>query len=503
MKNSMMKMMIAAAMMVVLHQARCADAAAAFAITGNGIILGDASSGSLVSNDQCFTTGAGKYGQSEDATITASSSGYLYGKGTFLTDSDYDRLVIGLMPYKGYYVGGSFTSSFPPTGSSLGPVAWTLTNGQSVQVDWTVSVSVAAGQIMTWHTSATSSLCSPHLTCGFTVCYRAPSASPSASPTRFPTSGSPVVAPTSFPIAALTSYPTLAPTRFPTSYEYPTVAPTSLATIRWYAGSIQGESCDEICTANVGPGTCDATGMNAVSSGAILEAVMNEIVAEQGAGAGWTCKVYSSTSANYAPRQFDRSTCFYSDTASSSTCSSKSSSYKRLCCCPTPGEVVATVCPVSVPTLAPTTSPVAGPTLAPTTSLGNNQEEAKDDTGETIGVVFTVLILLVASLVFIPSVLCLFALCVACVAWLKQAKGGGSNGSNGSNLTPATPKMFTEPEFGPSVQMSTIQPSVLVGESMPAAMAQPVLASLVIGAPGAAMTKGRSSVLTTGHSMLV
>ena len=499
MKNSMMKMVIAAAMMVVLHQARCADAAAAFAITGNGIILGDASSGSLVSNDQCFTTGAGKYGQSEDATITASSSGYLYGKGTFLTDSDYDRLVIGLMPYKGYYVGGSFTSSFPPTGSSLGPVAWTLTNGQSVQVDWTVSVSVAAGQIMTWHTSATSPLCSPHLTCGFTVCYRAPSASPSASPTRFPTSGSPTVAPTSFPIAALTSYPTLAPTRFPTSFAYPTVAPTSLATIRWYAGSIQGESCDEICTANVGPGTCDATGMNAVSSGAILEAVMNEIVAEQGAGAGWTCKVYGYSSANYAPRQFDRSTCFYSDTASSSTCSSKSSSYKRLCCCPAPGEVVATVCPVSVPTLAPTTSPVAGPTLAPTTSFGNNQEEAKDDSGESTGVQLTVIILLVASL---ASVLCLFALCVACVAWLKR-KRRGSNGSNGSNLTPATSKMYAEPEFGPSVQMSTIQPSVLVGESMPAAMAQPVLASLVIGAPGAVMTKGRSSVLTTGHSMLV
>ena len=69
--------------------------AQAFEISGTGVVLGDASSGSLVLDDQCVTDGVGNYGSSEQATITALKAGTLYPKGGFRTEStSYDYLTI-------------------------------------------------------------------------------------------------------------------------------------------------------------------------------------------------------------------------------------------------------------------------------------------------------------------------------------------------------------------------------------------------------------------------
>ena len=55
-------------------------AAGGFTITGNGVVLGDASSGTLIANDQCVTDGVGNFGASESATITTVNAGTLYPK---------------------------------------------------------------------------------------------------------------------------------------------------------------------------------------------------------------------------------------------------------------------------------------------------------------------------------------------------------------------------------------------------------------------------------------
>ena len=83
-----------------------------FTIAGSGVVLGDASSGTLVSNDQCVTDGVGNYGSDESATITAVYSGKIFMKGKFRTESaSYDYLTIQTVKYGG--------TTSPPAGIVL------------------------------------------------------------------------------------------------------------------------------------------------------------------------------------------------------------------------------------------------------------------------------------------------------------------------------------------------------------------------------------------------
>ena len=109
---------------------------AAFGIVGTGVEIGDASSGTLVADEQCVTDGVGNHGAGEQATMTAITAGMLYSTGTFETYNS---------PHSTYLTvqGNKYYGTTPPS-----------------------NIVLAAGESFTWKSGSNSGI----VKAGFTLC---------------------------------------------------------------------------------------------------------------------------------------------------------------------------------------------------------------------------------------------------------------------------------------------------------------------------------------------
>ena len=157
MRGSLMARLILPVVVFARYSVRGAEGAAAFVITGSGVEIGDASSGTLVSDDQCVTDGVGNYANNEQATITVGpDGGKLFTKGLFeIFGAPYHYLTI-----QGSTLGGTML----PTNIVLAAGAtftWTsdwvgYKDGFTICIcDTSVSYRTIAGEACTTYTQTT------------------------------------------------------------------------------------------------------------------------------------------------------------------------------------------------------------------------------------------------------------------------------------------------------------------------------------------------------------
>ena len=130
----------------------------------------------------------------------------------------------------------------------------------------------------------------------------------------------------------------------------------------WIVSTLS-QSCDQACAGDVSvtgrTSTCQESRIDAVSSQAKLELVNGAVKHARGIDAGLTCpngfdsiSLTASTFGTSCPFEAEMNAlsyqgkCVYTPTAAG-TCSSSTTSYKRLCCCTAAGEDPITMCPTS------------------------------------------------------------------------------------------------------------------------------------------------------------
>ena len=144
------------------------------------------------------------------------------------------------------------------------------------------------------------------------------------------------------------------------------------ALTRYYVGK-SGLSCDDVCSLNVGIGTCDVTRINALSSEENVNNAVSAITADQGidalspgnlknrvegcfANGCPTHSVYTGASdpngQAWYPALSGCARCTRNPTLISS-CAAKYDGLSRLCCCPAAGEDASTVCAMSASDCTP------------------------------------------------------------------------------------------------------------------------------------------------------